>query len=293
MYLYDENFLYELIETYKDAETLREKDNIFRSFSRTLWSSPNKRRIYTKSVKFHVRRELLSTPLGQVFNTWSDVEYRHYKSTTKDDTWSSILRQKVNNLYTWYFDKNVIMNDEYMDLLKTPKRLYLQWISGASMDPDEVTELIDTALSRAEQVKLRARLEKMTLLWNAYKKLVEGILRQCFDHCRLLEEYEDGGMLPTCLDCLTEDHFYTGYMCRYLDREMLSFQKKYYGVRSHKKYLRCRQCGDLIEKTGNKKMYCSRCAAFRKKESNKKADKRYKGVRDPPPLVSSLHKECS
>lgn len=151
------------------------------------------------------------------------------------------------------------------------------------MDPEQVTKQIDEALTRAEQMKLRAQLEKMVLSWEEYKKLVEDILRRCFQRCRLLEEYENGGTLPTCLDCLTEDHFYTGYICRCLDRELLCFQKKYYGVRSHKKYLRCRQCGDLIEKTGNKKMYCTSCALSRRKESNRRADKRYKGVRDPPP----------
>lgn len=282
MYNYDEKFLYELIEEYREEESILKKNQLFRSFCQALWSSPNKRRVYIKSIHFRVRKDLLHTPLGQIFNTWSDIEYKHYKAATKDDTWSSILRQKINNLYTWYFDKNVILNREYLDLLKTPKRLYLQWISGAFTAPERTTELIDQAMARAEQVKLHAQLEKMTLSWDAYKKLVEKILQKCFDHCRLLEEYEHKNTLSTFLDCLTEDHFYTAYMCRYLDREILSFQKKYYGVRPHKKYLRCRQCGSLIEKTGNKKMYCAGCAAARKKESDRQADRRYKAARDPP-----------
>ena len=40
---------------------------------------------------------------------------------------------------------------------------------------------------------------------------------------------------------------------------MLKWQKKYYKVRDHKQYKRCKECGKLIEKTSNKKMYCDDC----------------------------------
>ncbi len=46
--------------------------------------------------------------------------------------------------------------------------------------------------------------------------------------------------------------------------------------RQHKKYARCKQCGSIIEKTGNKRTYCDKCARKLKKESNIKADKKYK-----------------
>lgn len=35
--------------------------------------------------------------------------------------------------------------------------------------------------------------------------------------------------------------------------------KKYYGIREHKKYSRCKQCGSLIEKTNNRILYCRKC----------------------------------
>ena len=107
-------FLYEILEDYKDAETPEEKERIFASFCASVWSSANKRRIYRKTIRFHVPKNLLSTELGQIFAAWSKVEYKHDKSITKEDDWRAILRQKINNLYTRYFDKEVIL---FLDLL--------------------------------------------------------------------------------------------------------------------------------------------------------------------------------
>ncbi|WP_300957842.1 hypothetical protein, partial [Phocaeicola sartorii] len=41
----------------------------------------------------------------------------YYKSMTKDENWCPMIRQKINNIYTRYFDKEVILSKEYMDLL--------------------------------------------------------------------------------------------------------------------------------------------------------------------------------
>lgn len=276
IYECDDSFLYEIIEDYKEAKTEEEKNEVFNSFCSSIWSSDNKRRIYKKFIRFNVRKDLLGTELGQVFDTWSDVEYTYYKSMTKGEDWCSIIRQKINNIYTRYFDKEVILGKEYMDLLKIPKKLYYQWISGIDMEAKIVTEIIDEAMDNAEKVKLRLRKEKMSLSWSEYKKVIEEFLRRCFDNCKLIGEYEDKTKISTMLDFLTEDHFYVGYICRYLDREIIPYQKKYYGVRQHKKYSRCKRCGSIIEKTGNKRVFCDKCAEISKRESNRKADKKYK-----------------
>lgn len=276
IYECDDSFLYEIIEDYKEAKTEEEKDDIFKSFCSSIWSSNNKRRTYKKSINYNVRKDLLGTELGQVFDTWSDVEYTYYKSMTKDENWHSIIRQKINNIYTRYFDKEVILGKEYMDLLKTPKKLYYQWISGIDMKAETVTEIIDDAMDNAEKVKARLQREKMSFPWNEYKKVIEGFLKRCFDNCKLIGEYEDKTKINTMLDFLTEDHFYVGYICKSLEGEILKWQKKYYGIRDHKKYSRCKQCGSIIEKTGNKRMYCDKCAEISKMESNRKANKKYK-----------------
>lgn len=278
IHIYDcnETFLYEIIEDYKEAENNETKNEIFNSFCSSLWASDNKRRTYMKTIHFKVRKDLLNTELGQVFNTWSGIEYRYYKSMTKDENWCPIIRQKINNIYTRYFDKEVILNKEYMDLLKKPKLMYFDWLSGIEMDADTITDIIDDTIDKAEKLKQRFQMEKMTLSWNEYKKVVEGFLRRCFDNCKLIGEYEDKTQIVNNYDFITEDNFYVKYINRSLDGEMRKYQKQYYGIRDHKKYSRCKRCGGIIEKTGNKRLYCDDCALIKKKESNRKADKKYK-----------------
>lgn len=254
-------FLYEMIEDYKDAGTQEEKDRIFSAFCASVWSSDNKRRIYRKSIRFRVRKDLLRTETGQIFDFWSEVEYKHHKSITKEADWNAILRQKINNLYTRYFDKEVISNPEYMDLLKTPKRLYYEWISGIDMDAGTVTSLIGSAMDKAEKVKARLQAEKMTLSWSDYKKIVEDFLRTDFENCMLIGEYEDTAGFTSRIDFLTEDHFYAAYLCRTLENRFRNYQKTYYNVRrGHgNRYSRCIRCGALVEKTNNRVKYCKNC----------------------------------
>lgn len=276
IYEYDDPFLYEIIEDYKEAKTEEEKDEIFNSFCSSIWSSDNKRRIYKKSIRFNVRKDLLQTELGQVFDVWSDIEYTYYKSMTKDENWHSIIRQKINNIYTRYFDKEVILNKEYMNLLKIPKKLYYQWISGIDMNAETVTELIDDAIDNARKTKSKLQQGKMSLSWNEYKKVIEEFLRRCFDNCKLIGEYEDKTKIITIFNFLTEDNFYVGYICRSLEGEILKWQKKYYNIRDHKKYSRCKQCGSMIEKTGNKRLYCDKCAKAKERERKRKIAYKYR-----------------
>lgn len=276
IYEYDDPFLYEIIEDYKEAKTEEEKDEIFNSFCSSIWSSDNKRRIYKKSIRFNVMKDLLQTELGQVFDVWSDIEYTYYKSMTKDENWHSIIRQKINNIYTRYFDKEVILNKEYMNLLKIPKKLYYQWISGIDMNAETVTELIDDAIDNARKTKSKLQQEKMSLSWNEYKKVIEEFLRRCFDNCKLIGEYEDKTKIITIFNFLTEDNFYVGYICRSLEGEILKWQKKYYNIRDHKKYSRCKQCGSMIEKTGNKRLYCDKCAKAKERERKRKIAYKYR-----------------
>ena len=263
IHIYDcnETFLYEIIEDYKEAENNEVKDEIFNSFCSSIWSSDNKRRTYMKTIHFKVRKDLLNTELGQVFDTWSGIEYRYYKSMTKDENWCAIIRQKINNIYTRYFDKEVILNKEYMDLLKKPKLMYFDWLSGTEMDTDAVTNIIDDVIDEAEKLKQRFQMEKMTLSWNEYKKVIEGFLRRCFDNCKLIGEYEDKTQIVNNYDFITEDNFYVKYINRSLNTYFQNYQKDYYSVRRghNNKYSRCKRCGGIIEKTNNRVIYCKEC----------------------------------
>ena len=98
------------------------------------------------------------------------------------------------------------------------------------------------------------------------------LLRNFLEDVLIIVKYEDKTKINTMLDFLTEDHFYVGYICRTLDNYFKNYQKEYYGVRrGHGNiYSRCKQCGSVIEKTGNKRLYCDQCARERELQRYKK-----------------------
>lgn len=253
-------YLYEIIDDYKNADSNEEKAEIFEYFCSSLWSSKNKRRTYIKTIKFKVREDLLESEIGQIFNAWSIVEYTGYKAMTKDTDWCSLIRQKINNLYTRYFDKEVILRKDYMNLLKTPYNLYYRWIKGVEMNASELITTIEDSIYKAAELKLVYQKQKMNLSWAEYKKVIEEKLIKIFDNCKSIEEYEIDNLTNKYIyEFASEDNSYIKYICDSLEGEMLKWQKKYYGVREHKQYKRCKECGKMIEKTNNRVMYCKEC----------------------------------
>lgn len=281
-----DRYLYEIIDDYKHANLEKEKNEIFNLFCSLIWGSKNKRRVYKKAIKFNVRSDLLDTEIGKIFNLWSEVEYNGYKSLSEDKDWSSLIRQKINNLYTRYFDSDVILKKDYMALLKTPKNLYYNWIEGSNIDCNELIEIIEDAICKANELKIVYQKQKMNLSWDEYKKVIEELLKKILNNCKLIDDYESTNLTDKYIyELATEDNFYIKYICTYLENEMKQYQKKYYGLTNYsttknpKKYKHCKECGVLIEKSGNKKMYCDKCANKRKKISNKISDKKYKAKR--------------
>lgn len=278
-----DKYLYEIIDDYKNTKSIEEKNGIFNSFCSSIWSSKNKRRIYTKQIKFKVKSDLLNSDVGQIFNTWSEVEYTGYKSMSNNTDWCSLIRQKINNLYTRYFDQEVILKRDYMNLLKTPYNLYYRWIKGAQMEPEELTNIIDDSIHKAAELKLIYQKQKMNLSWNEYRKVIEVFLRRAFDNCRLIEDYENHNLTDKFIyNFTTEDNFYIRYICKSLDGELLKWQKEYYGLSRgrNKTYKRCKECGALIENTGNKKSYCEKCAQRKERERKRKIAYKYRKYKE-------------
>lgn len=265
-----ERYLYEIIEDYKNAVSDAERDDIFRIFCSSIWSSSNKRRTRTKTIRFSIRKELQETDTGQVFQPWTAIGYNGFESRTRNTDWCSLIRQKINNLYTRYFDRDIILNKDYIRLLQIPKQLYYQWEGGTEMAPDEVTAQIQSALSEAEIRYAAYQKQKMQLSWMEYKKVVEGFLLKIFHTCRLLEECEEEMSCGNIYDFMNEDNFYIRYFCRSLEGAMKKWQKQYYGLRDHKTYTRCTVCGRMIEKTNNRVKYCKACAAAVNRERSRK-----------------------
>lgn len=272
-----DNYLYEIIDDYKNADSIEEKNEIFNSFCSSIWSSKNKRRVYNRQIKFKVRADLLETDIGKIFNAWSEVDYIGYKAMTKDSDWCSLIRQKINNLYTRYFDEEVILKMDYMNLLKTPYNLYYRWIKGIEMNADELTDNIESSIYKAAELKSVYQKQKMELSWSKFKKVIEEFLRRAFDNCKLIEDYENECLTDKYIyNFATEDNFYISYVCKSLECEMLKWQKKYYHIRDHKKYKRCKECGALIENSHNRIQYCSDC----KRRNELKRYKKYNEKRN-------------
>ena len=186
---------------------------------------------------------------------------------TKDTDWCSLIRQKINNLYTRYFDEEVILKKDYMNLLKTPYNLYYRWIKGAEMDADELTNAIEDSIFKAAELKVMYQKQKIKLSWEDYKKVIEEKLKKIFDNCEPIEDYEVENLTNKCIyEFANEDNSYIKFFCDSLEGYMLNYQKEDAGVyvpssRQYKQYKRCKECGKLIEKTNNRVMYCKECAA--------------------------------
>lgn len=292
------NYLYEIIEDYKDAKSDEEKAEVFRDFCTFLWGCKNKRRVYTRTIKFNVRDDLLETEIGQIFNAWSKVDYTNYKAITKDTDWCSLIRQKINNLYSRYCDEEIIIKKDYMDLLKNPKRLYYQWINGEDINTDELNVMINDSINKANELKAIYQKQKMHLSWNEYKQIVEGFLKKIFDRCKLVEDYEVENLTNERInqtnkyiyDFFNKDKSYIKYICKSLEGEMLNYQKEYYELkvpntkRQHKKYKRCVECGKLIEIKSKKDFstkYCKECRDdIVRKQTNERVKKYRKIIKD-------------
>ena len=198
--------------------------------------------------------------MGQLFHAWSCVSYKSYKSLSQKTGWCSLLRQKINNLYTRYFDKEIILDKAYLELLKVPKRLYIKWESGEDITAADAASLLCASANEASRLRLLLQQQKMDLSWADYKVLTEKFLAKILDNCKSIDAYEAQGSYTGLYDFINEDNFYIRYFCKCLTGELLKWQKQYYHVRDHKQYKRCTLCGALIEKTGNRKMYCAPCA---------------------------------
>ena len=257
-----DKYLYEIVDDYKNANSDEEKAEIFKDFCSSIWSSNNKRRTYIKTIKFKVKDDLLESEIGKIFNSWSQVDYIGYKSMTKDTDWCSLIRQKINNLYTRYFDKEVILKKDYMDLLKTPYNMYYRWIKGSDVNENDLLNIIESSIYKANELKTMYQKQKMQKTWDEYKEIIEGFLLKILNNCEPIEDYEIKNLTNKYIyELANEDNSYIKCFCDSLEGSMLDYQKKYYKLKRgrNKKYIRCKECGKLIEKTNNRIMYCKEC----------------------------------
>lgn len=281
MYDIENKYLYEILDDYKEVSSSKEKDEILDEFMKLLWSSKNKRRIFQRDIKFCVLKSWLETEIGQILNTYSVMSYTSYRSMSKDTDFVSLLRQKINNIYTNLCDGRVCLKKEYMDLIKFPKQTYYRWKAGEEFDATALVSQIDENLAKLESVKEKYAKQKMNISWNVYKELIRGYFKRMFENYIPLEYFEDKSMLTIDIDTWSEDNFAIAYFCKGLDGYMRNYQKKYYGLyvlsnKDNVKHKRCLNCGNMFivhNKCDYSSKYCNVCKAMKKKEKYIKYNK--------------------
>ena len=261
----NKDFISFYIEDYKNSTTSKEQKIILNKFITLIWSSSNKRVVYTKRITFNILPELLETDIGKLLNKYSQINYVGYKSYINNGNWNDIIRQKINNLYTVYFDKNVITTREYMNIITTPKKIYLNWINGKDYTYNEIFQILKDKKVEYKDIEKKTINRKMNLSWSDYKLLINSIIEKCFKNVKLFTDVDTTDTQFRILyDTVNyEENFYVSYFCHCLDYELKKYQKKYFGLKDHKKYKTCKDCGVLIEAKNNKKLYCDHCSRER------------------------------
>lgn len=223
---------------------------------------------------------MADTEIGILFHRFSKLEYIGCKSLSKETDWPSLIRQKINNLYSRYFDREIVLDKEYLNLLATPKKLYYQWAGGREFDPVQLEETLNTAMADAKKCYLSCQQKKMELSWQDYKKEMELFLRNIFNNCKLIDNYENKTTFATIYNFVNEDNFYIRYFCKSLSSYMLNYRKSYYGLKRgrNKTYTTCRLCGRLIEKTNNRILYCRQCREDRNREKTRENMRKIRNV---------------
>ena len=273
MYEIINKYLYEIIEDFKDADN-DNKDEILNEFMKLIWSNKNKRKILEKSIKFKIPKKLLNTDIGEIFSEYTKINYISYRSSCKDMDFSSLIRQKINNIYVNLFDERVCIKKEYINLLKKPKQMFYRWKGGEIYNSSELNNQLRTIIDEAEKVKKLYIKQKMVLEWSEYRTLIHSFFKSMFNNFIPLEEYESKNSLIVDIDTWNEDNFAVSYLCKSLDGYMRNYQKKYYQlpINSRKAYKRCILCGNLMiiqSKKDYSTKYCCICKKLIKQEKNR------------------------
>jgi hypothetical protein len=273
MYEINDKYLYEIIDDFKDAD-ISDKDEILNDFMKLIWSNKNKRKIIDKSIKFKIPQRLLGTEIGGIFNKYSEINYISYRSSCKDTDFSSLIRQKINNIYINLCDERVCIKKEYINLLKKPKQMYYRWNNGENYNSAELDEQLTNIIDEAEKVKEFYTRQKMNLHWSEYKTIITSFFKSMFHNFIPLEDYESKNSLIVDIDTWNEDNFAVAYLCKSLDGYMRNYQKKYYRlpINNRKTYKRCILCGSLMiihSKKDHSTKYCCLCKKLIKQEKNR------------------------
>lgn len=260
------------MDDYKQADAV-DKDVIFNAFMDSIWNCGNERRYQVKKISYTVQPRLLDTAIGRIFEEYSVISYKAPKLHSNDaSNYAQYIRQKINNLYTTMCDQSVCTRPEYIEKLKQPKTLYYRYLQGEEYQSKPLRQALSTALNEAKEIKLHYSKQKMDISWTEYCSMVAQWLKRCFNNYR-----SEITQIKLDIDVVTEDHYCIAYFCKSLNGEMLKYQKKYYGVREHKRYGRCKDCGCLYERKNKdtNSIRCEKCRQIYRREYQRLKQREY------------------
>ncbi|MEY8390203.1 hypothetical protein D3Z36_10395 [Lachnospiraceae bacterium] len=272
-------YMYEILEDYQFSETDEEREEIFSSFCRLIWENPNQRTIVNRPVTFRIRADLLATEIGRIFSAYASLPRTVCPSVTREQDFASLIRQKVNNIYTHYFDETICRNKDYIKMLMLPKKLYFQWLSAVqkndqswTFSPQELSRTLEDAMTQAQLIKETCARQTMSLSWEDFQVVAESYFRKLFEHYQPLDEFQNRQKITVYAGDWLEDNFCIRYFCHGLEGYFRNYQKKYYGLynvnsRRGISYERC-SCGNLFlqNKKRNRKL-CDNCRKNARRQS--------------------------
>lgn len=274
-------FLWELIEDYKAVESDEEKDQIFNTFCDMVWNCPEPQKLQNRNVEYTVNSDLMKTDLGKEFYKYERIKYQTTKRETDSLRWECLIKQKINNLYATYVDRNLCVSTEYSAQIHVPKRLYFEYRANPEAFPytaEEVGTKIREALERAARLRYYGAQRKPTVEYNEFKTLCTGWMRKCFENCILLDSYDESS---DYYEADSEDNFYVSYICKSLEGYVKNWKVEWFGIKRQRnkyKIVYCERCGKpftQLRKT-NKRMYCDSCRKIVEKDVKRKYYYRHK-----------------
>lgn len=267
-------FLWELIEDYKAAETQDERDEIFEVFFNMAWTC-NPYSKEEKEISYIVTNDLMNTDIGKVFYKYERIHIPTVVRETESQRWEYLVKQKINNLYAYQFDRGVCLSKKYNDLVGMPKKLYYKYRNEPetfNLTAEELSSVIEQELRNAEEIRVKDAEKKISLPYGEWKNLCVKWMRKCFDNCMLIDEYCSNTEYQ---ETDSEDNFYIAYICKSLDGYCKNYRIEQYGVKRQRKewtLAYCENCGKPFQykQKTKRKQYCDKCQRVKDLEKKRK-----------------------
>lgn len=270
---FDDYYLYEVMDDYRESSDPQYKQHLFNEFMHALFVCENKVRIYDRHIKYKVTSDLLKTEQGQIFDMWSDITFKYVRTMTSNKNYLYLIRQKINNIYSFLCDPRICVDKELVQYISVPKKLYYRYIHGEPMTSEFIIAQIDDALQKSEERKKALERRKLRLTWNEYWELVSKYIKKCFENYKPLIEVENPSILYETSAYTMEDNYCIRYICKSLSGYFRNYVKEYNNLPRNKHYGYC-DCGKMFVKRSNSQKFCPDCKRLHYLEKHKKYNKK-------------------